>query len=191
MEFLPRWLNPFDILIIFALLIGTTMGLIRGLLRMSLGLLVIYIAAILAMNFYIPLGRWLRYLTGNRASVVVGEAIAFLLILAIVAIVLHVLLRRTFKDTEWPGIRQIDQLGGMTLGFILTALWIGLTLVGLAFVLGVPGVGSDAFRQNVLFYFQRSALIPIFYRFLPHAFATLKPWIPRGRLPEILTFRLF
>lgn len=191
MEFLPRWLNPFDVLIVFALLVGTTMGLIRGLLRMSLGVLVVYVAAILAMNFYIPLGRWLRYLTGNRASVMVGEAIAFLLILAVVAIVLHVLLRRTFKETEWPGIRQIDQLGGMAIGFVLATLWIGLTLVGIAFVLRTPGVGSDAFRQNVVFYFQRSALIPIFYRFLPTAFATLKPWIPRGQLPEILTFRLF
>jgi uncharacterized membrane protein required for colicin V production len=191
MGFFPTWLNPFDVLIAFALLGGIALGFVRGLIRMALSLLVLYVATILAMNFYIPLGRWIRYLSGNRAAVTAGEVLAFLLILIVVFAGLSFLIRRTYKDTEWPGLRQIDQLGGLVLGFLVTSLWIGLAIIGIAFVLGTAGAGSDSLRQNLLLQFQSSHLIPIFYKFLPVAFATLKPWIPRGQLPEIFTFKIF
>ena len=191
MGFLPTWLNPFDVLIAFALLAGVALGFVRGLVRMALSLLVLYVATILAMNFYVLLGGWIRYLTGHRASEAASEVIAFLFILIVIFAGLSFLLKRTYKDTEWPGIRQIDQLGGLVLGFFLTSLWIALALIGIAFVLGTPGAGSASLRENLLLQFQSSHLIPIFYEFLPIAFATLKPWIPRGQLPEIFTFRLY
>jgi uncharacterized membrane protein required for colicin V production len=191
MGFLPTWLNPFDALIAFALLVGIALGFIRGLVRMGLGLLILYVATILAMNFYGPLGGWIRYLTGYRLVEAGSEVVAFLFILIVLTVGLSFLLKRTYRDTEWPGIRQVDQLGGLVLGFFLTTMWIGLALIGIAFVLGTPVAGSDALRQNLLLQFRSSRLIPIFYKFLPIAFATLKPWIPRGQLPEIFTFRLY
>jgi uncharacterized membrane protein required for colicin V production len=191
MGFLPTWLNPFDVLIALALLAGIALGFVRGLVRMALSLLVLYVATILAMNFYVFLGGWLRYLSGYRLSEVASETTAFVFVLIVLAVGLSFLLKRTYRDTEWPGIRQVDQLGGLVLGFFLTIMWIGLALIGIAFVLGTPGAGSDFLRQNLLLQFQSSRLIPIFYDFLPIAFATLKPWIPKGQLPEIFTFRLY
>ncbi len=191
MDFVPSWLNPFDVLIAFAMLAGIVWGFVRGLVRSALGLAVIYIATILAMNFYIVAGKWLRYLSGQRVTNTTSEAVAFILILAVVAVGLHLVLKRTYKDTEWPGIRHVDQLGGLVLGFFLTVLWIGLALLAIAFVLGTPGLAGEGLRQNLLLYFQSSMLIPIFYRFLPIAFATLKPWVPQGQLPDIFTFRLY
>jgi membrane protein required for colicin V production len=190
MNFVPSWLNPFDVLIAFAMLAGIIWGFVRGLVRSALGLAVIYIATILAVNFYIPVGKWLRYLSGRRVTDITSQAVAFILILVVIAVALHLALRRTYKDTEWPGIRHIDQLGGLVLGFFLTVFWIGLALLLIAFVLGTPTLAGEELRQNLLSYFHSSTLIPIYYRFLPVAVATLKPWVPRGQLPDIFVFQL-
>lgn len=191
MGFLPSWLNPLDVIIGFALLAGVAWGFIRGLVRMILSLVVLYVATILAMTFYDELGGWFGYVTGYNLSDSANETIAFLFILIVTAVLMTFVLSRTYKDTELPGVRQIDQLGGLVVGFFLTAIWIGLAIIALAFVLKAPVEGAGAFRQNVMNYFRTSNLIPIFYRFLPVAFATLKPWMPKGQQPEIFTFRLF
>ena len=49
MGFIPSWLNPFDVLIVFAMLAGIIWGFARGLVRSALGLLVVYVAVILAL----------------------------------------------------------------------------------------------------------------------------------------------
>jgi hypothetical protein len=60
----------------------------------------------------------------------------------------------------------------------------------IAFVLGAPAVDPGGLRLNILDFFQTSNLIPIFYRFLPIALATLKPWMPQGIPPELFELRL-
>jgi uncharacterized membrane protein required for colicin V production len=188
MGILPSWLNPFDILIIFALLGGAVLGFIRGLVRMALNLVVLYVAAVLAMTFYDKAGRWIGYMSGMPPTI--SQGIAFLLILALTTIAITSVLRRTYRDTELPGIRQIDQLGGMVIGFFLATIWIGFSIVALAFMLGTPVTQDDSLRQNLIAYFQSSNLIPIFYSFLPVALATLRPWMPQGLPPDIFRSRL-
>ena len=189
--FLPSWLNPFDVLIIFALIGGIVWGFLRGVVRMALGLAVLYIATVLAMTFYELLGERIIYLSGRRLAVGGAELTAFLLILIVTAIVLNFAMNRAFKDTELPGVRQIDQLGGLVLGLLLAVMWIGVILTGLGFALSTPGFGSDAFRGTWLGYMHSSLLVPIFFRFLPIAFVTLKPWVPKGQLPGIFTLNPF
>ena len=184
---LPSWLNPFDVIIIFILLGGIALGFIRGLVRMVLNLLVLYIAMVLAMTFYVSVGTWVAFIAAGYLPKNTTEAIAFVLILALTSVILNFVLRRTYKDTELPGIRQIDQLGGMVVGFILICTWIGLGIVALGFVLSATNVTGSAFRENMIHYFQTSNLIPIFYSLLPIVLATLKPWMPQGLPPEIFT----
>jgi len=188
MGFLPTWLNPFDVLIGFALLGGVVWGFMHGLVRMALSLLVLYVAAVLAMTFHVTVGDWVNYLFGLPK--LISEGMAFLLILILTAAIINFVLHRTYKDTELPGVRQIDQLVGLIIGFFLTCIWIGLSILALAFFLGTPVTGAENYRQNLLSYFRSSRLIPIFYNFLPIALATLKPWMPKGLPPEIFTFRL-
>ena len=185
---LPLWLNPFDVLIAFGLVAGVALGFMRGLIRMVMSLLVLYVAAVFAMTFYVVVGGWIRYVLGLSRSVT--EALAFAIILVAVVSLLNFILRRTYKDTELPGVRQIDQLGGMAIGFVLTCIWIGLALVVLAFFMKASADGVGSFGRNIIGYFRSSNLIPIFYDFLPIALATLKPWMPGGLPPEILRFRL-
>jgi uncharacterized membrane protein required for colicin V production len=188
MSFLPSWLNPFDFLIALALVGGVALGFVRGLVRMALSLVVLYVAAALAMVFHPRVGMWINSMSGLPLAV--SQGLAFLIILAALAMLLNFLLRRTYRETELPGIRQVDQLGGMVVGFILTVIWIGLCLVILAFMLSTPVTADDTFRLSMVAYFQSSNLIPIFYKFLPIALATLRPWMPKGQPPDIFIFRL-
>jgi uncharacterized membrane protein required for colicin V production len=184
---LPSWVNPFDFLILLVLLGGAALGFLRGLVRMALSLLVLYVAAVVATIGYVTAGTWISYITTLPTTI--SEGLGFLLLLAVTAIVLNFVLRRTYRDTELPGIRQIDQLGGMIIGFFLATLWIGFSILVIAFILGAPGNEGSALRLNLIGFFQSSNLIPVFYQFLPIALATLKPWMPRG-LPDIFIFRL-
>ena len=184
---LPGWINPFDFLIVLVLLGGAALGFIRGLVRMALSLLVLYIAAVVGMPAHVWLGRWVGYITSLPKTV--SQGIAFLLLLAVTTITLNFILRRTYRDTELPGIRQIDQLGGMIIGFFLATLWIGFSILAIAFILGAPVDEASSLRLNLINYFQSSNLIPIFYAFLPIALATLRPWMPKG-LPDLFVFRL-
>jgi hypothetical protein len=45
-------------------------------------------------------------------------------------------------------------------------------------------------QRNLITYVRRSAMVDLFYDFLPVALATLRPWMPKGIPPEILTTRL-
>lgn len=188
MASLTSWLNPFDVLIVVALLAVVAFGFVRGLVRMALSLLVLYLAAVAAMTLYVPASRWLRFVTQLPQSI--SQGLSFFLILVLVSAAINFVLRRTYKETELPGVRQIDQLGGMVIGFVLGVIWIGLSILVLAFFLRTP-LGHEAGVQQVMVgYFRRSSLIPVFYRVLPVAVATLRPWMPKGLPPEIFTFRL-
>lgn len=191
MGVLPSWLNPFDFLIGFALLGGVVLGFVRGLIRMAMSLLALYIASILAMTLYTNLGYLIQQLTSFSMDPSTAEAIGFLFILVLTTVIINFVLHRTYKDTELPGVRQIDQLGGLVIGFILITIWIGMCIVALAFLLNTTSSETSALRESMVLYFHSSYLIPIFYRILPIAFATLRPWMPKGQMPEIFTFRLF
>jgi uncharacterized membrane protein required for colicin V production len=188
MSFITSWLNPFDFLIAVALVGGVALGFVRGLVRMALSLVVLYVAAALAMISHPRLGRLIGQMSGLPLAV--AQGLAFLFVLAVFAILLNFLLHRTYRDTELPGLRQVDQLGGMVIGFFLIVVWVGLCLVVLAFMLSVPVTGEDTVRRSMISFFQGSHLIPIFYKFLPIALTTLRPWMPKGIAPEIFTFRL-
>jgi uncharacterized membrane protein required for colicin V production len=188
MGILPSWLNPFDVLIVFALALGTAFGFVRGLIRAVISLVVLYVAAVLAMTLHLPAGRYLTYMFGFPRQV--SQGIAFLLILVLVSVLLNFLVRRTYKNTELPGLRQVDQLAGMIIGFFVGCIWIGFGILVVAFVLGAPAVAPTNLRLNILDFFQTSNLIPIFYKFLPIALATLRPWMPQGIPPRLFELRL-
>lgn len=182
------WLNPFDVLIVFALLASVVLGFVRGLVRMALSLVVLYLAAVVAITLYAPLGNWIR--TIAQTPVFISQGLSFLFILILLSSAINFVLRRTYKDTELPGVRQIDQLGGMVVGFFLGVVWIGFGILVIAFFLRASAGHEAPFQAAVTGYFRRSALIPIFYRVLPVILATFRPWMPKGLPPEILTFRL-
>ena len=180
-------INPFDVIIILALVAGVILGMVRGLVRMVLSLLVLYVAAVLALTFHVSFGNWIWYLFGMPREICLG--IAFLVILILTSVIITFVLSRTYKETELPGIRQIDQLGGLIVGFFVTSFWIGFAILILGFFLNAS-IESGGPPSSLLTFFQRSTMVAMFYRFVPIALATLRPWMPKGLPPEIFTTRL-
>ena len=183
MGIIPSWLNPYDVMIVFALALGAAFGFVRGLVRAALALVVLYVAVVLGMTLYVPMGKYGNLMLGVPISA--SQGLSFLLVLVLVSALLNFLLRRAYKDTELPGLRQVDQLAGMVIGFFIACIWIGFSILVIAFILGAPGVDPSGLRLNMLEFFQTSNLIPIFYKFLPVALATLKPWMPQGIPPRL------
>lgn len=180
---MPGWLNPFDVLIVLGLLAGAILGFVRGLVRMILSLAVLYIAAVLGVTLHRPVSNWIIYVFGLPRSVSLG--LAFILIVILTSAIMNFVLRRTYKDTELPGIRQIDQLGGLIVGFFVACVWIGFAILAVAFFLTGSDTTPTTLQENTLLYFRRSALIPVFYDFLGIALVTLKPWMPKGLPPDL------
>ncbi|MGD8398875.1 MAG: CvpA family protein [Anaerolineae bacterium] len=181
-------INPFDVIIIGVLLGGVFIGMVRGLVRMVLNLLMFYVGAVLAVTFHTPLANLIRQIFAFPRRVCIS--LAFVLILVATYALLTFIIRRTYKDTELPGIRQLDQLGGLIVGFLVTALWIGFGILVMSFFLSAADVDVQGIQRNLITYFRRSAMVDLFYDFLPVALATLRPWMPKGIPPEILTTRL-
>jgi uncharacterized membrane protein required for colicin V production len=181
-------INPFDVIIIVVLLGGVFLGMLRGLVRMVLNLIVLYVGAVLAVTFHMPVANYIYTIFAFPRRVCIS--LAFVLILLITYALLTFVIRRTYRDTELPGIRQLDQLGGLIVGFLVTALWIGLGILVISFFLSAAPSGTEGIQKNMITFFRRSAMVDMFYRFLPVALATLRPWMPKGIPPEILTTRL-
>lgn len=188
MSSILTWLNPFDVFIILGVMAGVILGFFRGLIRMALNLAILYIATVLAMFLYVPFGKFIYRIWGMPK--IANEAMAFIIILLVVTAILNLLLSRTYKDTALPGVRQIDQLGGMVLGFFFATLWIGLLLVVTAYGLTLVDTEAPAWIQRVVSFFNSSNLVPIFYNFLPFLLVFLKPWMPRYQVPDIFELGL-
>lgn len=186
------WLNPFDFIILLTLLAGTGLGFLRGLVRMVLSLAVLYVAVVLGITFYVPVSRWLSFLSSWALPQNTNQALAFVAIVLVVTGILAFVLNRTYANTELPGIRHIDQLGGMIFGLILAGVSVGVFLIAFAFVLRTTSghvYGGNPIAANLHHYFSTSRLIPIFYQLMPAMIATLKPWMPKGLTPDILTLQ--
>jgi len=185
------WLNPFDFIILLTLLAGTGLGFLRGMVRMVLNLAVLYVAVVLAITFYVPASEWLSFLSSWALPKNTNQALAFVAIVILVSAILIFVLRRTYANTELPGIRHIDQLGGMVFGLIVAGACVGLFLIAFAFALQTTSgqMQGNPIQANLHYYFSTSRLIPVFYRLLPAMIATLKPWMPKGLTPDILTLR--
>lgn len=158
---------------------------------MALNLLVLYIAIVLAMTFYVELGYRFALIFSGALAQSVTEIIAFVVILVVMVAILTFVVGRTFKNTELPGVRQIDQLGGMVIGFVLICTWIGLAIIAIGFVLSATDVGESSLRTNMLHFYSSSFLIPIFYKLLPVVLFTLRPWMPKGLPPDVFSQRFF
>jgi uncharacterized membrane protein required for colicin V production len=181
---MPDWLNPFDVIIVFSVLVGAAVGFVRGLVRMALSVAILYVAAALGVAFHRPIGNWIH--NGFGLPLPTTLSLAFVLVVTLAFIIVGAIVRRVYKETELPGIRRIDQLGGLIIGFFVGCLWIGLAVLVLNFLLTATAAQTTAGPQTMFIYFRQSALIPLFYDFLRIALVTLKPWMPKGIPPELL-----
>jgi uncharacterized membrane protein required for colicin V production len=168
-------LNLFDILVAFFVAGFFVVGYIQGTLRRLLGLAVVLLSLLLALNLRDPLGSWLaQYWTHLPRPYVYMLAFggSALTIYIAGSITLQTFYRRTTLFTK---ATVVDELVGGILGAVQALLLVGALILVLDSYYSLPGIPVDPNELGILrdihnFYSSsqivdlfRSSLIPLFF----------------------------
>jgi uncharacterized membrane protein required for colicin V production len=175
--------NWFDVLLLFLVGFGLTVGYAQGLLRQVMGLAALYIATIIATQYFIPFSNFLRsvlFLTESR----LWSALAFFLILLGVTSIINFLAADAYRLTKSSIYPLVDHLGGMVLGLITILITLSLVLPILIFVTSEPMPYFDSVRSDIAAGMQTARMMPLFQAIKPIVLSAITPWIPGG-LPSL------
>ena len=180
-----RGLNLFDLLVIFFVCGFFLAGFVQGTLRRLLGLAILVVALLFALNLRDPLGSWLgQYWTQfpKEYSTMLAFGISFVVIYMGGSIAVQTFYRRTqlFKRST-----VIDEILGGLLGILQALLLVGAMIMILDSFFRIPGIAPDSDEVGILrdiyrFYDPSQAAI-LFRDALIPAFLALFAWItPAG-----------
>ncbi len=200
-------LNAFDLLLLVIVFVGALIGFVRGVVPQLISLVSIWIGLIATLWLYKPLSeRVLQPETsGFGMSKTPADTIAFLVLLLVFFNGFRLLVKylavppeerrkkkkkKKFQDDPLadvaPSAMQrfvygpINAIGGITLGFILTVLWLSLLLGVLQFIFQptetqVPYTG---FINSLIVNMRRSTLLPLFNAVLSGLTTSVSLFIP-------------
>ena len=168
-------LNLFDILVAFFVAGFFVVGYIQGTVRRLIGLAVLLLSLLLAINLRAPLGAWLaQYWTQLPREYVYMLAFggSFLVIYIAASLVVQTFYRKTELFSK---ATVVDELVGGILGAIQALLLVGILILVLDSYYTLPGSPADPDEIRLLrdifgFYntsqvveLYRSSLIPLFF----------------------------
>jgi hypothetical protein len=168
------------LMVIGLLAISCRQGIIRGIMT----IVILYIATGIAATFYRHFGPFLGKLLQVLAKLIVAFvpipqltttfdgrvdhtvlAISFLLITVLIAIVLEIISRFSFRDTRLPSLGIVDTLGGA-----VVLLLVGLLITSLLF----NTLGYGWMRRT----HQKARLRPVFNQVIYLHYVTQSFWFP-------------
>ena len=179
-------MNILDLVMLLGLVVGVLIGFVRGLVQQAMGLLAIYISMVVSVWAYRVFGNAFISLlpTLTRAS---ADILGFATVLIIMLNVLGFVARDIEKNARW--IEKIpalfNQTGGLVLGFITTAFWLGLAGTALMIISQALWADTEGVLQTFATLVDRSIMIYVFRYAFWLAVYTVYPFMP-GELPEIL-----
>lgn len=186
-----------DVVMVLALVGGTLNGLRVGALQQVASLVILYVSVVITTRFYrfvLPFAN--RLMAGAPTAIV--EAAVFTAFLVILYLILSILIldlalsrQRERRGTgyNWRHMDYqtgqslgsvLNHLGGLAIGFVITAVWIGIGLLIYRFVLSGNWVQWEDWRHRLLRDYQASILVPAFQAVLPLVLKTIEPWLPGG-----------
>ena len=176
-------LNWIDLILLLLIVTSLAIGFAQGMLRQIIGLAALYIAMILAAQYYILVGDLIRAIMFQPTSRFLN-AIAFFIIVIVVWSLISWMAFDAYGSTKLRLFPLIDQLGGSILS--LTTVMVALTLVlpVIFFMVGEPWPGNETWRSGIELGLQASRLVPIFTSMKLAILSSLAPWLPIG-LPSI------
>ena len=180
-----RSLDFFDLLFVFFVCGFFLAGFVQGTLRRLIGLGILVVSILFALNLRDPLGSWLGgYWTQypKEYSTMLAFGVSFVVIYLGASIVAQVFYKRTqlFKRST-----LIDELIGGALGVLQAVLLVGAMIMILDSFFRIPGIAPGTNEIGILrdifrFYDPSQAAI-LFRDVLIPAFLTLFAWItPAG-----------
>jgi uncharacterized membrane protein required for colicin V production len=176
--------NWLDFLIFFVLIVSMGVGYATGLLRQMIALAALYIGSILGAQYYTVVTAWINRLALRTSSNHFEDAFAFFVILIFVTSIINWLAFDAYRSTRIRLVPLVDQLGGVILSLITTAITLSLVLPVIAFAASEPWPWSEPTRQFILAGFQTSYILPLFGQIKPMLLGALRPWMPTA-LPSL------
>jgi len=191
-------MNLFDVLVVVALIAGAAWGFLKGVIHQVIGLALMWLGIVMATWAYPLLATPVARAT--KMGLAPAGAISFLFIMVITINALGFALRDVRKR-EFKALRLINQLGGMTFGFIMAAVWVALGIAMLHYAAagaaytqpntGAPVLanigGWEAARQTILQGLRTSPLVGAFSALLPMILNSVAPVVPTDNVLKILT----
>lgn len=176
--------NWFDVVIFLIVAAGLLVGYTQGLLRQIIGLAALYLATIVATQYYIPFANLIYNAMSLSPSRFVA-VVSFLAIFFVVSALINILASDAYQMTKLRIFPTIDQLGGSFLGLVTIVIILGLFLPILQFVSGETLPYFDNARVALVQGMQNSRLVPAFIYFRRDLLNAIAPWLPNGQIPSI------
>lgn len=176
--------NWLDFVMIFMLLVGMALGYAQGLIRQVIGFAAVYIALVIATQFFVPLTQVIASVTLYPPNTLTN-ALSFFAIALVAILVLNLLGQDAYKQLRFKLPAFIDHLAGIVLG--VASMWIVLTVVVnvLTFASNTQAWGTaDPYRLILVNGLTYSRIAKETASTLPMIVATIRPWLPAG-LPAI------
>ncbi len=174
-----------DLLILSLLVVGLGVGYAQGLVRQIMGLAALYIATILAAQYFFIVAGWV-HLVFTNAPVRIANAFAFFSILITVVTLINFLATDAYGTIRLEMFPLLDTFGGSILGLATMFIVIVVALPVLAFATSEPLPYLEPTRILIVDGLGMSRLVPLFAALKPRLLDALAPWLPGG-LPAILT----
>ncbi len=171
-------LNELDGLIILVLLAGLVSGILMRTVRQLMALVIFYVAAIAATQYYHPFGEWLRNLEPMMSPTIRGVT-AFMIIFVLVNLVLNVVSYAAVESTELKGLRFLDFALGGLLGLLSASLWMIIITIVMEYWLSAPWtITKETTRFSIIEGFNSSALMTFFRQWDALIRGAVGPFIP-------------
>jgi uncharacterized membrane protein required for colicin V production len=191
-------MNLFDVLILLGLTGSAAWGFMKGVIHQAIGLALFYISIVLATIFYLTVTPWMSRIV--RMEWQAAAAVSFLLLAVIILNVLAISLRNV-RAHEFKTLRLVNQLGGMTFGFIIAGIWIALLIALFYFAVSTPlairdperplllSLNAETFRVMILRGLNRSPLVGAFEGLLPYILNSVAPFATTDNILKIFVVR--
>ncbi|MBI2864261.1 MAG: CvpA family protein [Chloroflexi bacterium] len=176
-------MNWVDVVIAILLIAGAAVGFIQGLLRLLFASAAMYVAFILAAQYFHVVGIWLGGFFSS-ASAVALDSVAFSVVFVASQVGVNGLGRSAYKNTRLGRIGALDQLAGSLIGLVLGFALVCIAVTVLNFAVRVPWPGLEMVRRSITDTAATSSLMPMFLAAIPSIVETVKPWLP-APLPAI------
>ena len=180
----------FDLLVVLFVCGFFVAGFVQGTLRRLIGLAILVIALLFALNLRDPLGSWLsRYWTQfpKEYSTMLAFGASFVVIYLGASIAAQVFYRRT---TLFKRSTLVDELLGGFLGVLQAVLLIGAVIMILDSFFRLPAIAPSpnelGFLRDIFGFYDHSQAAILFRDVLIPAFLTLFAWITPADLRAFL-----
>lgn len=176
--------NWFDLLLILLLLVGAAVGYMQGIIRQIIGLAALYIALVLATQFFQPVAGGFSQFT-KMPSNVLTNAVTFFVIFFVIVLIINFIAKDAYRSTRLQLVPWTDHIGGMILG--LASMWALLTIAVsvLAFTTSTDTwIQAESVRLILRSGLESSRLAEYSEETLPVIINSIRPWLPTG-LPAL------